>query len=102
MKINEPDISENFGHGWCLEALFHNESKILCNDYLRLRENGGGMYGGGEGGQRRKGYQVLEGTNMYMYVWIVMKSNGIIVAWDSFAGCVYVRHLDFKHHNAEN
>ena len=100
MKRNEPDISENFGHGWCLEALFHNESKILCNDYLtrKWRRN---VWGGGGGDKDEKGTRYRKELTCSCMLGIVTKSNGIIVAWDSFAGCVYVCHLDFKHHSAE-
>ena len=56
---------------------------------------------GGGGGKDEKTTRYRKALTCTCMLGIVMKSNGIIVTWDSFAGCVYVRHLDFKHHNAE-
>ena len=77
---------------------FITKSKI-CNDYLGYRKNGGGMYGGREGGKDEKTTLYRKELTCTCMLGTEIKWNNCI--WDSFAGCVYVRHPDFKHHNAE-
>ena len=59
------------------------------------------MEGGGGRDKDEKGTRYRKELTCTCMHGIAMKSNGII-CWDSFAGCVYGRHLDFKHHTVES